>query len=184
MKKYLSAILLGSALFSVASAADFTLPEKSPVVGFSFPAKWEAEKYDGGVEATSEDGEVYIAIENIKKEEVAASMDEAIKYLKGKGVKAKEESLKTTEGKLNGLDVVNLSWDGTDKDGACKISVVVIGVTADKGILVIYWASPEGEKKNQADLTKLMDSIKPTAKADKEEKKEEKKEDKEEKEDK
>lgn len=185
MKNYLTSLALGTAFLACAHAEDFKLPEKSPVVTFSFPEKWETEKYDEGVEATSEDEEVYVAIENVSTKGVAESMESAIKYLKGKGVTAKNESLKQKEAKLNGMDVVDLSWDGTDKEGACKISVIVVAATEDKGVLVIYWASEEGEKKNQADLTKLIKSIKPTAGAEKVEKPEkaEKKEAKEEKED-
>lgn len=171
MKKTLTSLLLASAFLTVVRAESFKLPEKGPVVSFSFPEKWEASKYDEGVEATSEDGEVYIAIENVKTKDVEKSIEASIKYLKGKGVVPKEDSIQQKEGEVNGMEAVQIVWTGKDKDGPCNISLAIIAATDDKGVLLMYWASPEGEKKNQPDLNKILASLKPTkaaAKADKE----------------
>lgn len=162
MFKHLTAVVFGAALLTSlsASAEEYKLPEETPVVSFSFPEKWEASEFDGGVEATSEDGEVYIAIEGVDAQGVEKSMDEAFKYLTEKGVKPNPETVKTAEGKLEGMDVVDISLEGTDEDGACKVTIMVIAASDAHGIMVIYWASPEGEKTNQADLDKIVKSIK------------------------
>ena len=160
IKHLLTAAALASTLILSASAKEYKLPEEGPVVAFSFPEKWEANEYEGGIEATSGDGEVYIAIESVDAEGVEKSMDAAMKYLTEKGVKAKPDTVKQTEGKLDGMDVIDLSLDGTDEDGACKVTIMIIAATEKKGVLLMYWASPEGEKKNQPDLDKITKSFK------------------------
>jgi predicted ATP-grasp superfamily ATP-dependent carboligase len=68
--------------------------------------------------------------------------------------------MKQEEGKLSGLEAVDISWDGKDEDGAAKISLTVIEMSGNKGLLLIYWASPDGEKKHLEELHKIAQSIK------------------------
>ncbi len=159
MKQIGLLLLAVSALAFSASAQTFKLPDDKPIVSIDIPKSWEPVTYDDGVEATSDDGEVYLAVEATSAKGVKDSIEEAVKYLMKKGVKIKADSMKQETAKVNGMDMVDLSWDGTDKDGACKVSLTILGVTDDKGIMIIYWASPEGEKKHQADLNKIAKSI-------------------------
>jgi hypothetical protein len=59
------------------------------------------------------------------------------------------------------MDVVDISWDGKDSEGACRVSLSIVIVTAKKGLLLTYWGSPEGAKKYGKDLDAIAESIKP-----------------------
>jgi hypothetical protein len=91
---------------------------------------------------------------------VKDAIEEAVKFLKEKGVTVDEASVKQEGGKINDMDVIDVSWDGKDEDGPAKITLMVVSVTDKDGLLFIYWASPEGGKKNQDDVTKIAKSIK------------------------
>jgi len=161
-------LLLGClcSAFSLASlsAGTFQFPDEKPVVSVTIPATWKPSEDEQGVEATSKDDEVYIDIQATSAKTVEKGIDDALAYLKEKGVTVTADSVKKQELKLNGMDVFDISWDGTDEDGACKISLSVISVTDSQGLLVIYWASPDGEKKNRAALSKIAQSITPLSK--------------------
>ena len=141
-------------------AETFKLPDEKPYCSVTIPQDWNPEAYDNGVEALSKDESVYIAIESTSTGNVEKSMQEAFDYLKKKGVVVDAATAKQAEGKIGDFDVVDLSWDGKDEDGACKVSLSVISITDEKGLLVIYWASPEGEKKNQETITAIAKGIK------------------------
>jgi hypothetical protein len=136
------------------------VPSEEAVATVTIPDDWKTDEIDDGIEATSADGEVYLAIEETDGDSVKASLEEAMKYLTSKGVTVTESSMKQQEGKLGDLDVVDIAWDGKDEDGPAKISLTVVAVTKTKGLLLIYWASPEGEKKNSEALGAIAKSIK------------------------
>ncbi|CAN5612491.1 hypothetical protein BH09VER1_BH09VER1_21770 [soil metagenome] len=164
MKTFLAGSLLLFMALSSLSAGTFQFPDDNPVVSVTIPATWKPSEDETGVEATSKDEEVYIDIQSTNTKTVEKGIDDALAYLKDKGVTVTADSVKKQELKLNGLNVFEIAWDGTDEDGACKISLSVISVTDNQGLLVIYWASPEGEKKNQAALNQIANSITPLAK--------------------
>jgi hypothetical protein len=160
MKNLMLALAVCLALVSPAFAATHKVPEENPVATVNAPAGWKTENYDKGVELTSDDGEVYIAVEETDAKGVEKSMDEAMDYLKKKGVTVDGKSVKQSEGKINGNDSVMVSWDGQDEEGPAKIQLMIVSVTADKGVLFLYWASPEGEKKHQSDISAIAQSVK------------------------
>ncbi|HEX8373158.1 MAG TPA: hypothetical protein VF585_10290 [Chthoniobacterales bacterium] len=161
MIKYCSLFLLTCAvLLQPIVAADFNIPEEDSIAKITIPDDWKSEEFDGGVESNSEDGSVYLAVEATESTTAAAAMEEAFAYLKKKGVTVDEKSAKQEELKLNGFDVVDISWDGKDEDGPCKVSVAVIAITEDKGLLLTYWTTPEGEKENLKEIQSITNSIK------------------------
>ena len=141
-------------------AGSHKVPEEDPIATVTIPDSWKTDDIEDGIEVTSDDGEVYLAIEATDGDSVKEGMDEAIKYLKSKGVTVNSDSVKQEEGKLGDMDVVDVSWDGKDEEGAAKISLTVISVTKTEGLLLIYWASPEGEKKHMEALSAIAKSIK------------------------
>jgi hypothetical protein len=110
------------------------------------------------------DGSIYIAVEAAdisSSDDVSSAMIESLKYLTKKGVTVDCDSVKQTNAKANGMDVVDVSWQGKDSDGACEVSLSIVVVTAKKGLLLTYWGSPEGKKKYDKDLQAIAESIKP-----------------------
>jgi hypothetical protein len=152
------------ALLASAWASDFKLPDNGPVASFSIPASWKPAEYEDGVEAMSDDESVYLAVEatDLSSESVVEdAMKASLSYLKKKGVEVDQSTAKQTEGKLNGMDVVDVSWRGKDSEGDCNISLTVVVASSSKGLLLTYWASPDGEKKHSQDLMQILHSIKP-----------------------
>ncbi len=141
-------------------AETYSLPDDKPFVSIAVPDAWDTDEIDDGIESTSKDGQVYFYVEVTDADNVKAAMDEGVKYLQSKGVTLDADSAKDQEGKLNGMEVVGVKWDGKDEDGAAKISLTVIVVSEDKGLLLVYWGSPDGAKANQDDLNKIVNSIK------------------------
>ena len=159
MSKIALAVLLYAAVTLPLVAGTHKVPSEDPVATVTIPDEWKTDNVEGGIEATSNDGEVYLAIEETDSDSIKESLDEAVKYLKSKGVTVTESSMKQEEGKLGEMDVVDISWNGKDEDGPAKISLTIVAVTKTRGLLVIYWASPTGEKKHAQALAGIAKSI-------------------------
>jgi hypothetical protein len=160
MKKLLIAALLAG-VPSFAFAKNFAIPKNDPVATVVLPDDWDADAIDSGVEVTSKDGEVYIAFETVKAADVKTAVGEAIDYLVSKGVKLDSSSMKQKEVTVNGLSGVDIDWIGTDKDGDTEISLMVLGASKDRLVMLTYWGTPEGGKANGEELNKIAQSIKP-----------------------
>lgn len=160
MRRCTLALLISLALCSSNSAGTHKVPRGKTIATLALPDDWKANDYDDGVEVMSADGEVYLAVEATDARGVKDSMEAAMKYLTKKGVTVDADSAKQQEGKINDMEAVDVSWDGKDEEGAAKISLTVIEISGNKALLLIYWASPEGEKKHLEELHKIAQSIK------------------------
>jgi hypothetical protein len=160
MQKTIFIAVFSAALATSGFAGTHKLPEEKPLATITIPDAWKTDDIDAGIEATSDDGEVYLEVETTDADNVKEAISESIKFLKDKGVTVDEKTMKTEEGKIGDMDAVDLSWDGTDEDGPAKVSVTLVAVTKEKGLLLTYWASPEGEKKHRAELGAIAKSIK------------------------
>lgn len=165
MKKASIWVGLGTfALLASAWAGDYKLPDQNPVASFTIPASWKPAEYEDGVEAVSDDQSVYIAVEatDLSSQSVIEdAMKASLSYLKKKGVEVDQSTAKQSQAKLNGMDVIDVDWRGKDSEGDCIVSLTVVVVTGNKGLLLTYWASPDGEKKNSQELVGILHSIKP-----------------------
>jgi hypothetical protein len=152
------------ALLASAWAGDYKLPDQNPVASFTIPASWKPAEYEDGVEAVSDDQSVYIAVEATDLSSQSAiedAMKASLSYLKKKGVEVDQSTAKQKQAKLNGMDVVDVDWRGKDSEGDCIVSLTVVVASSSKGLLVTYWASPDGEKKNSQEVIGILNSIKP-----------------------
>lgn len=152
-------VLASAALALSALAGTHKVPSENPFATIAIPDEWKTDAIEGGIEATSDDGEVYLAIEETDSDSIKECVAAAVKYLKGKGVTVTESSMTQEEGKLGEMDLVDISWDGKDEDGPARIGLSIVAVTKTKGLLVIYWASPAGEKKHAPALEAIAKSI-------------------------
>lgn len=146
-----------------AVAKTFPVPSDDPIATVSIPDSWNPETYEGGVEATSDDGKIYVAIEQVAADDVKSATEEGIKFFVKQGVEIDANSMKTKEIKINSLDAFDIGFTGKDKDGPANVSLTLVKTNAaGKFLLLYYWGSPEGEKANAADLKKISDSIQAT----------------------
>lgn len=160
MKTTSLALLLALALLVPSHGKTFKLPDEESFASITIPDDWKSKEIDSGVEAQSADDEVYFYVEATDAQGVEKQIEEAVKYLQGQGVTVDEKSMKQSEGKINGMEVMEVDWKGKDKDGATEISLSIVVVTKEKGLLIVYWASPEGTKKHTKALGEIASSVK------------------------
>lgn len=163
MKKFIITALFAAA-FSSAFAGTHKIPKGDAIATVTVPDKWKTEAEDDSLDIVSDDEEVYINIEALDYESVEGAVKEAMGYLQKNKVKVDPATAKKQAGEANGMKFENVDFDGTDEDGPCKISITVLGVTPKKALVLLYWASPEAEKKHEKELSAIQASIKPVAK--------------------
>lgn len=165
MKKLLlTTALIISSLAVSAVAGTHKLPKEEPAASITFPDSWTVEATDESINANSDDNEIYINVEIHDAESIEGAIEETFGYLKKNKVSVNKDSEKKSEFEANGMQVVDFSWDGEDKDGPCKISVTIAGVSDEKALVFLYWATPDGEKKHEKELGEIAASIKPVKK--------------------
>ena len=164
MKTISTTILTLIALVAAATAGTYKVPKKEPIASIAFPDKWKITEEDEILEATTADEDIYIAIEFHKAEAIQEAVEQTFVYLAEHKVKIDKASQKKQEADVKGIHVINYDWNGEDADGKCKISLSVLAVTETKVLLMLYWASPEAEKKHEKELGLIQESIAKLAK--------------------
>ena len=160
MKKLLLTLLL-PAFIVTAQAGEFKLPKDKPLITVSFPNDWKVKYDDGGLDVESADEEIYFYLDAHDSKDVDKALKDTIDYLKKEGVTVDKSTQKKKEATVNGMGYGSFSWSGKDKDGDTKVSLMLFEPTAGKMILVLYWGTPEGEKKHAEELGAIILSIKP-----------------------
>jgi hypothetical protein len=161
-------IRLARAVFAVsllllpglASAKTYSIPDPNPVAVITMPDDWDSTEIAKGVESTSEDETVYVAVEVTELKDAAQAIGEAVVWLKSKGVVVDQATQEKKPFSINGLEGVQVLWTGKDEDGPTQVSLTLVQVTETKGLILTYWASPEGEKENLKDLSSIINSLK------------------------
>ena len=161
MKRIILACAIAAIVSIPAFAKSFAIPSENPVATVVLPDDWNADEIDTGVEVTSKDDEVYMAFETVKASSAEEALNEGLDYLKAKGVKLDESSMKQQEMNINGMKGLAVNFTGKDKDGDAEISLILLGASKDRLVMLTYWSSPEGAKANGDTLNKIADSIKP-----------------------
>lgn len=145
----------------LALAKSFTIPDPNPVAVVTLPDDWENNEINKGVESTSDDEEIYLAVEVVELDNVAKAVADTIKWLKSKGVEVNQDTQKKEEITINGMSGIQVRWTGKDEDGVANIGLTVLTVTEKRGLILTYWGSPDGEKENLKELTAIAESLKP-----------------------
>ncbi|MDR7040463.1 hypothetical protein J2X36_005246 [Methylobacterium sp. BE186] len=161
MKSTAAAVLMVGLLTNFAIAKSFELPESKPIVTITLPDAWEPEEIAKGVQANSPDTGIYVAFEigNVKNTDKVVL--DGVKFLAESGVKIDPASEKRGEGKINGIDMIDINWTG-DYDGkVAKVSLTIAVLSPTKIGLLTYWGSPSAEKKYAAQLDSILKSIQP-----------------------
>ena len=151
--------LLATPVFS----ATHKLPEDEPVVTIEIPDEWQTKEIGESVLATAPGDPFHLLVVPPEGSKVAETMKEAMRYIRGTGgIVVKADSLKNESGKLNDMDVRKMSWDAKDKNGDIKIQFTIVSLAQRKSVLVACWGPPKAEQKHEADLKKILQSIKKT----------------------
>jgi hypothetical protein len=159
-----AAAVLAIALAPASAIANtFAIPDENPVATISVPESWEPKPYDGGLEATSPDGRIYLAVEEVRANDVGGATEDGVKWFAEQGVDIDQHSLKTQDMTLNGLPAFDMAMRGKDKDGPTEVGMMLVGTNAEgKFLLIYYWGSQEGQQANGAELKKIAASLQAT----------------------
>jgi hypothetical protein len=160
MKKLSLALLLALALVAPAFAKTFNLPGEDSFASITIPDSWKSKEIDKGVESQSSDSEVYFAVEATDAKGVDKTIEDAIDFLKEQGVTIDPKTVKQSEGKINGMDGVDITWNGKDKEGDAIIALTILAVTPNKVLLMTYWGSPAGTKSHAKEIGDILNSTK------------------------
>ena len=148
---------------SMASAGTFPIPDENPIATVSIPEAWSPKPYDGGVEATSPDGDVYVAVESVAAKDVGPATEDGIHWFTKQGVDIDAKSIKTQDIKVNGMEAFDVEMLGKDKDGPTQVSMTLVKTNAnDKFLMLYFWGSEAGEKANATALTAIASSLQAT----------------------
>jgi hypothetical protein len=154
-------LLLGVlSCWSLPAFADtFRLPENKPVVSFVLPDSWKPTETDAGMEAQSVDGEIYLAVEFVDTDSLNDVIDSNLSYLVTQGVAVEKKPKSEGDSTINDMAITHTSYNGTDKDGPCEVSLSFLTVAPGKGLMITYWGSPDAADRHKASLEKILNSI-------------------------
>ncbi len=161
MKKFLAttAILLITA--SASRSPLLHLPLRRTRRHRRHPGFLEAQRDRLRLEATSPDEGTYISFDVAGAEDMEQVISDVFAFLEENGVTPDPASQTESKGEQNGMAYQTLSWKGTDKEGPVTIGVGVVTLSPEKIAIVTYWASAETEEANNAEVNKILESIKP-----------------------
>lgn len=156
------ALMMG--LESAAVAGEFKLGTP-PVAVITIPDSWGPSLTDTGVEATSDDGDIYIGVEVTRIEAqnkgLADAMLAAFEWVASQGAKLDAPAQPTT-GNFNTWSGLRSEAKGTDAEGKPTV-VEVIGVPVNETTALVFtgWYVPGAEQRNAETIGKILQSIQP-----------------------
>jgi hypothetical protein len=159
MRKTLILAALSCLVAVPVMAKTYQLPDANPAVSVMLPDKWKPSEVEKGVEATSPDGETYIALETATAKGMETLIDEDIQFLTDRGVVVDKSTQQTHDTTINGMSVSFLRWSGKDKDGPTNVTLGIYGVTGNLILLMTAWSSPTGEKLYDKELDGIVSSV-------------------------
>ena len=165
MKKLLPVLLASAGLTLGASAFAKTMKlpnDEFAIASISFPSDWEPEEVTNGVAGQSPDSAVYLAAVAVGTEKgMEAELNDTFDMLKEHKVDLDKDSKHDNKFELNGEEVEELIFHGKDEDGPCSVSISFVPVK-NKIVVLTYWVASDKEKEHQAEVGKILQSLKPT----------------------
>lgn len=157
--------VIAAMAFMLSAGATFSgeiqFPSDEPVASITFPDGWGEKETETGIDATAPDESIYLAVDVAEPKDTNQTVADAVTWLKGLGVTVDTNSAKQVEGTMNGMQAVNVAWDGTDKDGPVTISLSTVAINPEKVLVITYWGTKGEQDKNAAALDAIVKSLKP-----------------------
>ncbi len=164
MKTLLAAIALATVLIPGVSLAEtLAFPSEAPIAEITIPDSWSPEETDGGIQATSADEAIYLAIDIADEKTSDKVIDDAFQFLKDNGVTVNGSTQKRSEDTVNGLAMLNFDWNGTDEEGPVNVGLSMVPVRADRMLVVTYWGQKGQQEKHADELLAIISSLKAVA---------------------
>jgi hypothetical protein len=163
MKTLLAAALLAISFSTVSHATTLNFPSDEPIATIAIPDSWKPKETETGIDATSDDDAIYISVDIADAKTSDKVIDDAVAFLEKNGVKIDGSTQKQSDEKLNGMDMSNFDWTGTDNDGDVNIGLSIVSPKEGKLLVITYWGSKGTQEKHAAELTSIITSLKPVA---------------------
>jgi hypothetical protein len=131
----------------------------APVASFTFPDDWKTTRVERGVQAKTDDEEVYIWVETYKPNELETVVAEHNAYWKREGVQITGREL--NQRVENGVTVQVVSEKATYEGKPTVLYYLEydLGLSSKSNILITYWASPEGDTEYADDVQSIIGSM-------------------------
>jgi hypothetical protein len=161
MKLLLTLLTLATLGTISADAKTFKLPDDDfAVASIDMPDSWKPKEIDGGVAGQSADDAVYLSVVAVGSEKgMNAEIDDTFEMLKSHNVTLDESTKKEEKFKIGNLEATELLYQGKDEDGPAAVSIVFVPIK-DKLIIMTYWVTTAKEKEHQAEVGKIVNSLK------------------------
>jgi hypothetical protein len=161
MKLLLTLLTLAIVGILSADAKTFKLPDDDfAVASIDMPDSWKPKEIDGGVAGQSADDAVYLSVVAVGSEKgMNAEIDDTFEMLKSHNVTLDESTKKEEKFKIGNLEATELLYQGKDEDGPAAVSIVFVPIK-DKLIIMTYWVTTAKEKEHQAEVGKIVNSLK------------------------
>lgn len=145
-----------------ARAKTMKLPDdEHPVATITMPDSWEPDEIENGVAGQSDDEAVYLAAVVVNSTKgMDAEIEDTFKMLKEHGVELDQSSKKENKFKVNGADAEELLFQAKDEDGPAAVSITFVPMK-DSVVVLTYWVTTEKEAAHQAEVGKIVASLKP-----------------------
>lgn len=159
MYRLILAAALALLLPAAAEAKSYQLG--APVVAtVELPDAWSPNITERGVEATTDDDEIYVAVTIASVTNVEDSTKQALAYLVSQGVEIDPATQRQQTMTVNGMPTIFLGFSGKDSDGEqAEISVGILIVNPSTVLILSYWGSKEGEKTYATQLNAILQSL-------------------------
>ncbi|MBB4065049.1 histidine kinase [Gellertiella hungarica] len=161
MKKAIIAALLLALAPAASYAGTLNFPSDAPAATITIPDDWKPEETDSGIQAESPDGAIYMSIDVAGAENVEKVIQDAITFLKDRGVTVDPASQKETDNELNGMPVKNFDWNGKDENGDVSIALSLVQPSEDKLLVLTYWGTQGDQDKHNDAIVAMLASLKP-----------------------
>ena len=143
-----------------AQAKVFSIPAEDAIATFNAPEDWEPSETDKGVEMNSPDKGIYIDVEAVKADDIAAAVAETVKLLATQGLDIDQSSKKTSDSEKNGLKMHDFLFTGKDKDGPTNFAITLVETSDPSAFLMLtFWGSDEAIKTNGNTLDQITKSV-------------------------
>ncbi|WP_147045576.1 hypothetical protein [Methylobacterium gnaphalii] len=154
------------ALTTAAFAKPVRIAPGNPPITADIPSAWKVSEIDRGIQARTGDDEVYVWFESYMPAQFETLLAEHNAYFKKQGVAITGEA-KTQSVEFATYDLKSSDYPATYEKGPTVIRYLSI-VPKEEGrrhLLISYWASPAGDKRYDADVNKILESLRASVEA-------------------
>ena len=138
------------------------VPNEEPIAKVQIPDQWNVREVGEALQANTGDGHAHVLVVPVEGTKVAESLGEAIRYVRNSGgITVKADSVKHDTAQVKEKQLKTVSWDAAAKDQPIKIRCYIIEGAEGKRLILVFWASLEGEKKYRTQVNKILESIEP-----------------------